>query len=125
MSMVDGRGLPRQVTRSLDLLVDSLSGLEVLIALYRENGRTWTAAQMASYLRITPRVAQQELERLGARGVVESEGAGGASLFCYRPIDRAHAAHVARVAEAYATRHIETINHVASGSLKRMRAGSV
>lgn len=121
----ESSGLPELIAHSVDLLVDSLNGLEVLIALYRAADRTWTPDQVASLLRMSPRAARHELERLTARGVADSSGAGDDSIFCYQPLDSTQAAHVARIADAYATRRIEIINYVASGNLRRMRAGSL
>lgn len=122
--MSETAGFPEPIARSIDLLVDSLHGLEALLALYRETDRTWTAAQLAKHLRISPRVAAEELERLQARGVAESGSDGRELVFRYRPVDSIHAAHVARIAEAYTTRRIEMINHVASSRLRRVRAAT-
>ncbi len=121
--MAEGVGLPESVAHSVDLLIDSLGGLEVLIALYREADRTWTPDQMASFVRMSPRAARLELERLSARGVADSHELGDDSIFRYWPVDSAHAAHVARIAAAYASRRIEVINYVASGTLRRIRPG--
>ena len=122
--MAESGGLPEPIAHSVDLLVESLSGLEVLIALYRDVERSWSAAEIACLLRITPRAALHELERLNAHGVAERGTYGGEPIFCYCPADPAQAAHVARIATAYATRRIETINHVASSTLRRIRPGS-
>jgi predicted ArsR family transcriptional regulator len=123
--MNDTAGLPETIARSIDLLLDSLGGLEALIALYREADRSWTPDEMASHLRITHRAARQELDRLSSRGVAHASGADGERAYRYRPRDPTHAEHVARIADAYATRRIETINYVASSSLRRIRPGSV
>jgi predicted ArsR family transcriptional regulator len=122
--MTETAGFPEPVARSIDLLIDSLHGLEALLALYRETDRTWTAAELAKQLRISPRVAADELQRLQSRGVAESGSDGRDLVFRYHPVDSTHAAHVARIAEAYATRRIEIINHVASSRLRRVRAAT-
>jgi predicted ArsR family transcriptional regulator len=122
--MSETAGFPEPVTRSIDLLVDSLHGLEALLALHRETDRIWTAAELAKRLRISPRAAADELERLEARGVAESARDGREVVFRYRPVDAVHAAHVARIAEAYSTRRIEMINHIASSRLRRVRAAT-
>lgn len=122
--MSETAGFPAPVARSINLLVDSLHGLEALLALYREKDRTWTATELAKRLRISTRVAADELERLQARGVAESGSDGTELVFRYHAVDSIHAAHVARIAEAYATRRIEMINHVASSRLRRVRAAT-
>ena len=123
--MSETAGLPAPVARSIDLLLDSLNSLEALLALYRDADRAWTPDEMASHLRITPRAARQELERLTSRGVVDTSGIDGQRLYQYRPRDAPHAEHVARIAGAYAVRRIETINYVASSSLRRIRPSAV
>ena len=122
--MSETTGFPGPVARSIDLLVDSLNGLEALLALYRETDRTWTANELAKRLRISPRAAGHELERLQARGIAEAESDGHELVYRYHPVDSTHAAHVARIADAYATRRIEMINHVASSRLRRVRAAT-
>ena len=121
--MSETAGLPGPVAHSIDLLVESLGGLEALLALHRESDRSWTPEEMAAQLRISPRAARQELDRLSERGVADRALSGDDPVYRYRPADADQAAHVARIAEAYATRRIETINHVASSQLRRMRAG--
>lgn len=116
--MADG-GLPAAVAESVDLLVDSLDGLEVLLALAREPGREWTAAQISVHLRISERAALDALERLGQRGVAQ---VSPARAFRWGPAGDRERAHAARVLEYYERRRIELINYVASSSLKRIRA---
>jgi predicted ArsR family transcriptional regulator len=122
MYMTETVGLPASIAHSIDLLVESLGGLEALLALHRESERSWTADEMAAHLRISPRAARQELDRMTARGVAARALSGDDPVYRYRPADADQAAHVARIADAYATRRIETINHVASSRLRRMRA---
>jgi hypothetical protein len=123
--IIEHAGLPEPVARSIDLLLDSLNGLEALLALYRDVERGWTPDEMASHLRVSPRAARQELERLSSRGVADACGIDGRKVYQYRPRDALHAEHVARIADAYAVRRIETINYVASSSLRRIRPGGV
>jgi predicted ArsR family transcriptional regulator len=122
--MSETAGFPEPVARSVDLLVDSLNGLEALLALYRESDRIWTAGDLARQLRISTRAARHELERMRALGVAEADSDGREMVFRYRPVDSIQAAHVVRIAEAYTTRRIEMINHVASGRLRRVRAAT-
>jgi predicted ArsR family transcriptional regulator len=123
--MSESARLPEPVARSIDLLLDSLNGLEALLALFREADRAWTTDEMASHLRVTTRAARQELERLSSRGVADASGIDGRRVYQYSPRDALHAEHVARIADAYAVRRIETINYVASSSLRRIRPGTV
>jgi len=109
--------LPDVVTRDVDLYIDNLDALEVVMLLYREQVRGWTAEQVASHLRISPRVARRELERMNARGIATLGDA-----FRFDGSDPDRAAAVARVAAVYGARRIELINYVASQTLKRIQS---
>lgn len=111
-------GLPAPVAESVDLLVDSLDGLEVLLALAREPDRGWTAASIAAHLKIAERAAHDALERLRERGVVQ---VGPSSLYRWGPVGERERAHAGRILDFYERRRIDLINYVASSSLKRIR----
>ena len=51
--MAEHSDLPDVVTRDVDLFIDSLDSLEVVMLLYREQSRGWTADQVATRLRIS------------------------------------------------------------------------
>jgi len=109
--------LPDVVTRDVDLYIDNLDSLEVVMLLYREQARGWTADQVASHLKISARVARRELERMSTRGIAILGDA-----FRFDGSDPERAAAVARVAAVYGTRRIELINYVASQTLKRIQS---
>ena len=109
--------LPDVVTRDVDLYIDNLDSLEVVMLLYREQARAFTADQVATRLRISARVARRELERMGTRGIAILGDA-----FRFDGSDPERAAAVARVAAVYGTRRIELINYVASQTLKRIQS---
>ena len=109
--------LPDVVTRDVDLYIDNLDSLEVVMLLYREQTRGWTADQVASRLKISARVARRELERMSTRGIAILGDA-----FRFDGSDPDRAAAVARVAAIYGTRRIELINYVASQTLKRIQS---
>ncbi len=115
--MAEHSDLPDVVTRDVDLYIDNLDSLEVVMLLYREHVRAWTAEQVASHLRISSRVARRELERMNARGIATLGDA-----FRFDGSDPDRAAAVARVAAVYGARRIELINYVASQTLKRIQS---
>ncbi len=117
--MASDSELPDDLVRSLDLLVDSLAGLEVLVLLFRKQ-RAFTIAELNAELGIPPEAARRELGRLAARGLIVVSQDGDPS-YRYRPKEGAPAADVERITEAYRERRIAVINHVASGALKRIR----
>lgn len=115
--MAEHSDLPDVVTRDVDLYIDNLDSLEVVMLLFREQARNWTADQVASRLKISSRVARRELERMSARGIATLGDA-----FRFDGSDPDRAAAVARVAAIYGTRRIELINYVASQTLKRIQS---
>lgn len=115
--MAEHSDLPDVVTRDADLYINSLDSLEVVMLLYREMARSWTADQVATALRISVRVARRELDRMRARGIAT---AGEPTRFDGSDPERAAA--VARIAAIYGTRRIDLINYVASQTLKRIQS---
>ncbi len=115
--MAEHSDLPDVVTRDVDLYIDNLDSLEVVMLLYREQARGWTADQVATRLKISARVARRELERMSTRGIAVLSDA-----FRFDGSDPDRAAAVARVAAIYGTRRIELINYVASQTLKRVQS---
>ena len=115
--MAEYSELPDVVTRDVDLYIDNLDSLEVVMLLYREQARGWTADQVATRLKISARVARRELERMSNRGIAILGDA-----FRFDGSDPDRAAAVARVAAIYGSRRIELINYVASQTLKRVQS---
>ena len=115
--MAEITDLPDVVTRDVDHFIDNLDSLEVVMLLYREQARGWTADQVATRLKISARVARRELERMSTRGIAILGDA-----FRFDGSDPDRAAAVARVAAVYGTRRIELINYVASQTLKRIQS---
>ena len=115
--MAEISDLPDVVTRDVDLYIDNLDSLEVVMLLYREQARGWTADQVATRLKISARVARRELERMSTRGIAILGDA-----FRFDGSDPDRAAAVARVAAVYGSRRIELINYVASQTLKRIQS---
>jgi hypothetical protein len=116
--MVQDTELPAHVARCLDALVDSLECLEVMLLLYRGSDRTWSPNQVTAELGIPARAARRELEQLRSRGLVSADD----GEYRYAPRPGAPVADVECVVEAYGSRRIAIINHVASGALKRIQS---
>ena len=118
--MADRSDLADVVTRDVDSFIDNLDSLEVVMLLYREQARTWTADQVAVQLKISFRVARRELDRMRGRGIARMDGEDPGFQFDLSDADKAAA--VARIATAYGSRRIELINYVASQTLKRIQS---
>ena len=112
--------LPEEIAREVDQYIDSLEGLEVLLLMCRDAGRVWSAEQIAGELRIKPGTAARHLERMASLGLLEAENPSG--NFRFYPADEARASGARIIVEAYATRRIALINHIASRALSRIRS---
>ena len=120
----DASDLPREVAQTVDTYVDSLVGLEILLLLFREQGRGWTSQQAAEQLRIPVAGARRELDLMVSRDLARTrvDGAGSEPVFQFDPADDDRAEAVHRIADAYGSRRIALINHVASQALNRIRS---
>ena len=118
--MAEKSDLADVVTRDVDEFIDNLDSLEVVMLLFREQGRSWTADQVSAQLRISLRVARRELDRMKGRSLAKAEGDDPAFRFDLSDQDKAAA--VARIASAYGSRRVELINYVASQTLKRIQS---
>jgi hypothetical protein len=114
----DNGDLADVVIRDVDQYVDSLDALEVVMLLFRDRGRAWSADDVVKELRISVRVARRELDRMRGRGIATEKG--GSYRFDESDVEKAAA--VARIAAIYGTRRIELINYVASQTLKRIQS---
>ncbi len=112
--------LPEEVAREVDEYINSLECLEVLLLLYREAGRVWSIEQVAGELRIKSDTAARHLERMASLGLLEAENPTGD--FRFQPVDEARASGARIIVDAYATRRIALINHIASRALSRIRS---
>jgi DNA-binding IclR family transcriptional regulator len=115
--------LSEDIARSVELLVDSLEGLEVLIMLYRRADKAFTAAEVAAELGLREAAAARELDQLLVRRLVTKDaGASPRYRLVSTSAEGERLEDVRRVAEAYGNRRIAVINHVASRTLTRIRS---
>jgi DNA-binding MarR family transcriptional regulator len=112
--------ISEEVRKAVVLLVDSLDQLEVLLMLYREPERAWSADEAAATLGVAPGSAARLLAKMEARGVAAS-AASSETRWRYRPAGESQAAAAALIAQAHGTRRIALINHVATLALERVR----
>ena len=120
--MSEWPGLPPELVRAVDLLVDSLDGLELLILVAREPDQLWAPARVAERLRVGTHEARRALDRMRRRGLVVVEDGDGDDAPAYRfaPADEQQAAAANDILSAYGNRRIELINHVAARAFERM-----
>ena len=118
--MNDSSDLPREVAQTVDTYVDSLVGLEVLLLLYREPDRAWAAEQAADQLHIPAGAARRELDHMVSSGLASADSASQVA-FHFHPADPERTRAVQVIVQAYGSRRIALINHVASGALQRIR----
>jgi predicted ArsR family transcriptional regulator len=118
--LTDESELPQEIAREVDQYIDSLECLEVLLLMYRDAERVWSVDQIASELRIKSGTAARHLARMASLGLLEAENPSGD--FRFHPKDQARATGARVIVEAYATRRIALINHIASRALSRIRS---
>lgn len=117
--MADRNRLPAATVRAAAALVRTLEELDVLVALVREPGRSWTREEMAERLRVPLDQVLPELDRMVELGVAARDPAEP-PRFRFEPADAERAAQAAELALAYGARRIELVNHVASHALDRV-----
>jgi predicted ArsR family transcriptional regulator len=105
--------LPQDVRALIHDHIDSVAQLEVLLLLYGDTSRTWTAEDLARELRIDPRAAEQQLDLLCARGLLTcSDAPPRVYQYVSRPgaLDNA----VGGLQRAYADRRVTVIGAIYS-----------
>ena len=116
--MADRDRLPAATVRAA-ALVRSLEELDVLVALAREPGRSWSPVEMADRVRASLEEVVPGLDRMVELGIAARDPAEP-SRFRFDPTDPERAAQAAELARAYGARRIELVNHVASRALDRV-----
>lgn len=109
--------LSQETSRFIDRYVDSVELLEILLLLQRERERSWTAAQVASELRIGPASADRDLARLVA-GNLASVRVGQDLYYRFDP----RPTHLAKAADDLAAEYGENRLAIINRVLERPAA---
>jgi hypothetical protein len=115
----DSDGISDDVRQLILYHVDSVDTLEVLLHMYRNPSRTWTAEEVATALYISPETAEERLSRLTAsRLLVCRNGAPPAYCFDRRNNEET----VAELEKTYEERRVRVINLIFSKPLDFVRS---
>jgi hypothetical protein len=113
--------IPDDVATAIDAYIDSLAGLEILVAVARDPSRTWTAERAATQIGVTSGIAKRDLDRFVQLGLLRQD-ATDPPTYVFQPADAERAGAVARLDAYYRTYRVTLINHVASRALKQIQA---
>jgi hypothetical protein len=111
--------LPESVQRLVAQRIDSVEMLQVLLALYDDSGRTWTAAQAAQAASLDSVAATRQLVLLRQRGFLTVEMADDAA-YRYGPPEEVRDA-VDDLVKCYRARPLEVLSLIAARPLRRLR----
>ena len=111
-----GGGVTQEVSAFLADHIDSVLELEVLLLLRAEAGRAWTAADLASQLKIDAAFAAAQLDKFYDRKLLTGEARTDqpGAAYRYAPASAELDATVASVAAAYASHRVSIIGLIFS-----------
>jgi hypothetical protein len=94
--------------------IQTVNAAELLLVLYRQPERAWTAHEVAAKLEpaasVTETDAAKDLDMFEQRGLVER--AGDQRRYSYRPASAEHGAHVRTLAKLYNERPVTLIRMI-------------
>jgi hypothetical protein len=117
--------VPADVQRFLQEHVESLEQLEILVLLQRRAELAWSALDVAEELRIRDSVAEEELRRLSARGLLAAAGSNAGLRFRYLPRSEALAQMTRRLVETYGTQRVAIMRLMTANAIQRLRSGAL
>lgn len=109
------------ITELLETYVDSIEGLEALLLLRRNFGKSLTAEDVAGGLRLPAQHLDDALHRLERGGLVERTELAGVAAYTYNPKDAQLADTVDSLASAYADSPVEIVRMLSVRALERVR----
>ena len=101
--------VPNDVRDFVLRYIDSVTQLEILLLLFSEPGREWSAAVISNRLRNNEPPITELLERLRSQKLIVMHGVAGTNLYRFLFEDAALTAMVHAVAESYRLRRARVI----------------
>ncbi|HZT75661.1 MAG TPA: hypothetical protein VFA27_03325 [Vicinamibacterales bacterium] len=105
--------LPAPVRRFLQRSIDSIEHLEIVLLLQHHRTRTWTGADVATALQLSPRAAAADLETLAQRSLLDVR-IDEDVRYRFAPATPELTAVLKQVAECYRDRRGEVVAAVAN-----------
>lgn len=100
--------------------IESVEQLEILLLLYHQSDRSWTADEIARELRSSPQSARKRLAVFEMRGFIRQSDASSKS-FQYDPRDAGIDEGIKALAEAYQLRRVTIIDVIFSKPTEKMQ----
>jgi predicted ArsR family transcriptional regulator len=119
--MAESNDIPAPVRNFLVQRIDSVVQLELLLLLYGNTNRCWSADEVAKELRIESTASQEQLDRLRSHGLAELSPMNP-SQYCYNTSQTSHDAEVRYLAREYAVRRVSVISLIYSKPTDTLRS---
>ena len=104
--------------------VEEYEHLELLLLLFRDRERAWSAGEAAERLSLSPSVVWEALAQLRSRGLVE-EAAGPPPRFRFPAMGQTAPAAVLELAAAYEQNRLSIIRQMNANALERLRHSAI
>lgn len=115
--------LPDEVKRFITHHIDSVEQVEILLLLYQQQERTWSAEAVARELRIAPLSAGDRLEGMLRIGLLTRQTTSPEE-YRYAPRDSRLEEAVSGLAEGYTRRRVTIINLIYAKPIDKIRTFS-
>jgi hypothetical protein len=102
--------------------IESYEHLRILLLLRSHRDRSWSAALAAERLNMAPASAEEALEHLCRRELLDR---AESRMFRYCPETSEHEAAVDRLAHAYAEQQVEIMKLMSSNAVERIRTAAM
>ena len=119
--MAEGNDIPPDIRAFIVQRIDSVVQLELLLLLHANAARSWSADEIARELRIEASAAQEQLDLLTSRGLLQLVDAS-ARRFEYASSNADQNATMTRLAAEYANRRVTMISFIYSKPTDTLRS---
>lgn len=123
--LTDPGAIPEQVRDLISRSLHSIEALEVLLVLRGPVVRTWTAAQLASELRLPESAVLAALEALIVRHLALQTSDAPPLQYQYRLQAPEAEETVVELAAIYAHNRVEVLMQISSNAIERVRRGAL
>jgi DNA-binding MarR family transcriptional regulator len=124
-SVTEKNAIPAQVCELIRASIHSLEELEILLMLHRERGRSWSAGQISSELRMSETLVVTALQALVANKLAAR--VGDATPLQHRYLSQGPQAEpvLEELARTYAQNRAPVLMQISSNAIERVREGAL
>jgi DNA-binding HxlR family transcriptional regulator len=123
--LTDDGTIPAQVCALIRASIHSLEELEVLLILYNERTRSWSAEQLSNELRISETLVVAALQALIVNKLAARVGDGTPPQYRYLVQDPDAEPIVDELARTYAHNRVPVLMQISSHAIERVRKGAL